>query len=276
MPLRLEPDLEQITPHGTYRMAREGEVFGLQLRLDDRWETMYQFTLAAQTRVDFEVANWFTSTHPRSLFTQNLVVCRVVGENSGQSAQLKPFGSAPGRSCRATRPHKLSRIGGTAGGCYGLGFADVGRGDLGKTAEATAPIIILVGHPAGSRIDRPYGKKGKRRGCRSRQCLDRITKPTRREILHMYELRRAQRSSSQDHVDRLRPLDRHLELLSHEAVNVKLVHRIATSYNPLHLRIRGAKNYYFSRFPDLRHFLTELGPHMFNMRHEGFGILIHF
>jgi N-hydroxyarylamine O-acetyltransferase len=80
MPLRLEPDLEQITPHGTYRVAREGEVFGLQLRLDDRWETMYQFTLAAQTRVDFEVANWFTSTHPRSRFTQNLVVCRVVGE----------------------------------------------------------------------------------------------------------------------------------------------------------------------------------------------------
>jgi N-hydroxyarylamine O-acetyltransferase len=79
-PLRLEPGLEQITSHGAYRIAREGEVFGLQLRLDDGWETMYQFTLAAQTRVDFEVANWFTSTHPRSLFTQNLIVCRVVGE----------------------------------------------------------------------------------------------------------------------------------------------------------------------------------------------------
>jgi len=52
-PLRLEPDLEQITPHGTYRVARNGEVFGLQLRLDARCETMYQFTLAAQTRVDF-------------------------------------------------------------------------------------------------------------------------------------------------------------------------------------------------------------------------------
>src|SRR5690242_8010552 len=61
-------------------MVREGEVFGLQLRLDDHWETMYQFTLAAQTRVDFEAANWFTSTHPRSLFTRNLIVCRVMGE----------------------------------------------------------------------------------------------------------------------------------------------------------------------------------------------------
>jgi N-hydroxyarylamine O-acetyltransferase len=79
-PLRLEPGLEQTTPHGTYRMTRDGEIFGLQLRLNDRWETMYQFTLEAQTRIDFEVANWFTSTHPRSFFTQNLVVCRVVGE----------------------------------------------------------------------------------------------------------------------------------------------------------------------------------------------------
>jgi N-hydroxyarylamine O-acetyltransferase len=79
-PLRLEPGLEQVTPHGTYRLARDGEIFGLQLRLEDRWQTMYEFTLAAQARVDFEVANWFTSTHPRSLFTQNLIVCRVVGE----------------------------------------------------------------------------------------------------------------------------------------------------------------------------------------------------
>ena len=52
-PLRLEPGLEQITPHGTYRVAGNGEVFGLQFRLDARWETMHQFTLAAQTRVDF-------------------------------------------------------------------------------------------------------------------------------------------------------------------------------------------------------------------------------
>ena len=79
-PLRLEPDLEQTTPHGTCRIGRAGEVFALQLRLDDRWEAMYQFTLAPQTPIDFEVANWYTSTHPRSLFTQNLVVCRVVGE----------------------------------------------------------------------------------------------------------------------------------------------------------------------------------------------------
>lgn len=79
-PLRLEPGIEQATPHGMYRLVLAGETFELQLRLDDRWEAMYQFTLAPQTRVDFEVANWYTSTSPRSLFTQNLIVCRVVDD----------------------------------------------------------------------------------------------------------------------------------------------------------------------------------------------------
>jgi N-hydroxyarylamine O-acetyltransferase len=79
-PLRLEPGMEQGTPHGTYRLALDGEVFELQLRTDDAWEAMYRFTLTPQTRIDFEVANWYTSTNPRSMFTQNLIVCRVVGD----------------------------------------------------------------------------------------------------------------------------------------------------------------------------------------------------
>jgi N-hydroxyarylamine O-acetyltransferase len=47
----------------------------------DRWEPMYRFTLAPQSRADFEVSNWFTSTHPRGRFTRNLVAARVVGED---------------------------------------------------------------------------------------------------------------------------------------------------------------------------------------------------
>jgi N-hydroxyarylamine O-acetyltransferase len=80
-PLRLEPGLEQETPHGAYRVARDGEVYETQMRLGEcRWEPMYRFTLAPQSRADFEVANWFTSTHPRGRFTRNLVAARVVGE----------------------------------------------------------------------------------------------------------------------------------------------------------------------------------------------------
>jgi N-hydroxyarylamine O-acetyltransferase len=79
-PLRLEPGLEQVTPHGTYRVAQDGEVFETQMRVADRWEPMYRFTLAPQSPADFEMANWFTSTHPRGRFTRNLVSARVVGE----------------------------------------------------------------------------------------------------------------------------------------------------------------------------------------------------
>ena len=79
-PLRLEPGLEQVTSHGIYRLIRDGGVFETQMRLSDRWAPMYRFTLEPQTRADFEMANWFTSTHPRTRFTRNLVAARVVGE----------------------------------------------------------------------------------------------------------------------------------------------------------------------------------------------------
>ncbi len=79
-PLRLEPGLEQVTSHGTYRVMRNGGGFETQMRLHEQWAPMYSFSLEPQTPADFEMANWFTSTHPRSRFTQNLVVARVVGE----------------------------------------------------------------------------------------------------------------------------------------------------------------------------------------------------
>jgi N-hydroxyarylamine O-acetyltransferase len=78
-PLRLDPELEQVTSHGTYRVVREADVYETQMRLSNRWEPMYRFTLESQSRGDFEMANWFTSTHPRGRFTRNLIVARVTG-----------------------------------------------------------------------------------------------------------------------------------------------------------------------------------------------------
>lgn len=79
-PLRLEPETEQATPHGTYRVMPDGVGFALELRLPTRWAPLYRFRLEAQNPVDFEVANWFTATHPASPFTRNLVCARVEGE----------------------------------------------------------------------------------------------------------------------------------------------------------------------------------------------------
>ncbi len=79
-PLRLAPGLEQVTSHGTYRVIREGGLFEFQMQSGHAWSPMYRFNLERQARVDFEVANWFTSTHPDALFTRNLVASRVVGQ----------------------------------------------------------------------------------------------------------------------------------------------------------------------------------------------------
>jgi N-hydroxyarylamine O-acetyltransferase len=79
-PLRLDPGPEQATPHGTYRVAQDGDAFETQMRVGERWEPMYRFTLAPQSPADFGMANWFTSTHPRGRFVRNLVAARVVGE----------------------------------------------------------------------------------------------------------------------------------------------------------------------------------------------------
>jgi N-hydroxyarylamine O-acetyltransferase len=80
IPLRVEPGLEQPTIFGTYRIIQRDEAFDVEMNFSGNWRALYRFTTTAQTRADFEVANWYTSTHSRSRFTQNLIVCRVTGE----------------------------------------------------------------------------------------------------------------------------------------------------------------------------------------------------
>jgi N-hydroxyarylamine O-acetyltransferase len=75
-PLRLEPDTEQPTAHGLYRLVRVAEEFQLQARVDGEWAPMYQFSLADETPADWEVANWFISTAPASIFTHTLLLAR--------------------------------------------------------------------------------------------------------------------------------------------------------------------------------------------------------
>ena len=78
-PLRVELDVPQETPHGDYRLTAVGNASDLQLSVRDRWETLYRFTEEPRFASDYMVSNWFTSTHPQSRFTNNLVASRVVG-----------------------------------------------------------------------------------------------------------------------------------------------------------------------------------------------------
>jgi N-hydroxyarylamine O-acetyltransferase len=79
-PLQLRPDLEQSTPLGLHRLVSIGDEFQLQVKLTDNWAAIYQFSLQEQLSVDWEVQNWFTSTHPESTFTNSLMVARPLGD----------------------------------------------------------------------------------------------------------------------------------------------------------------------------------------------------
>ena len=60
----------------SYRIVREGDLQVLQYLLAGQWTDLYAFTLEPQFAIDYEVANYFTSTHPRSIFRNMLLVQR--------------------------------------------------------------------------------------------------------------------------------------------------------------------------------------------------------
>ena len=85
-PLRLDVEDAQPTPHETFRVVRRADAYALQARVADDWSDVYRFTLEQQHPIDYEVANWFTSTHPTSRFVQNLIVSRA--GNDGERVAL--------------------------------------------------------------------------------------------------------------------------------------------------------------------------------------------
>ena len=77
-PLRLEPDIEQMTPHEPFRLVRLGDEFLMQADMRGEWKSLYRFDLQEQFMPDYEVANWYMSTHPDSHFRAGLIAARPV------------------------------------------------------------------------------------------------------------------------------------------------------------------------------------------------------
>ncbi len=75
-PLALVPGLEQATSHEVFRVSRDGGEFVLETQHDGAWLPVYRFDEVEQFPVDYETANWYSSTHPRALFTNMLLVTR--------------------------------------------------------------------------------------------------------------------------------------------------------------------------------------------------------
>jgi N-hydroxyarylamine O-acetyltransferase len=76
-PLRLAPDIEQSTPHESFRLLRIDDDFILQVRLHDVWTPVYRFDLRRQFPADYEITNWYHSTSPSSQFTKDLIAARA-------------------------------------------------------------------------------------------------------------------------------------------------------------------------------------------------------
>ena len=78
-PIRLDIGVEQSTPHGLYRVTQDDGEYQLEHQVRGCWTPLYRFTLDRQGPRDFELGNWFTSTHPQSRFRTDLTVAKIEG-----------------------------------------------------------------------------------------------------------------------------------------------------------------------------------------------------
>jgi len=76
-PLRLQPDIEQATPHEPFRLIRAGDAFEMQAQVRGAWGSLYRFDLQEQLQPDYELANWYVSNHPESQFVTALIAARA-------------------------------------------------------------------------------------------------------------------------------------------------------------------------------------------------------
>ena len=76
-PMRFAPEVDQQTPHGRFRLLEEAGVWTLQTTLGGDWLNVHRFDLQPQQAPDYELPNYFVSTHPSSPFVNFLIVSRV-------------------------------------------------------------------------------------------------------------------------------------------------------------------------------------------------------
>jgi N-hydroxyarylamine O-acetyltransferase len=79
-PLRLEPGIEQATPHEPFRLLQGDGLYTLQCKLKNEWTSFYVFDLQEQAPIDYQVANHYVSTWPTSHFVTSLIAARATPE----------------------------------------------------------------------------------------------------------------------------------------------------------------------------------------------------
>lgn len=80
-PLRLEPDVEQATPQGRFRLSQDAEgVWALAAAMPEGWRTAYLFGTEPQVHADYVMSNWFTATSPTTWFSSVLLMERLAAD----------------------------------------------------------------------------------------------------------------------------------------------------------------------------------------------------
>lgn len=73
-PLRFQPDVVQLTDHDTYRLTPVTGGYLQEVLREPGWVPAYEVSLSPCVPRDYEMANWFTATHPTSHFRATLMV----------------------------------------------------------------------------------------------------------------------------------------------------------------------------------------------------------
>jgi N-hydroxyarylamine O-acetyltransferase len=74
--LLLRPDIEQETPHEPMRFIDVGGELTLQAKLLDRWEHIYRVIPYPRYDGEYEIANWYTGTHPDAPYRNNIIAAK--------------------------------------------------------------------------------------------------------------------------------------------------------------------------------------------------------
>jgi len=107
-PLLLAPHVEQPTPHGTMRFVEVAGELTLQSLLGVHWEHIYRVIPYPRYDAEYEVANWYTATHPDAPYLHNMIAARPLLDGSrltlfnGRVTSRGPGGQRRRRNLKST------------------------------------------------------------------------------------------------------------------------------------------------------------------------------
>jgi len=72
----------QDLPEGRFRVvpSKHKDFHVLQLRVKNDWRPLYEWREESAPLVDQECSNWFSCTYPTARFTNQMFICRIVGD----------------------------------------------------------------------------------------------------------------------------------------------------------------------------------------------------